>query len=419
MTGESFRFLHAADIHLDSPLRGLSRYEGVPADTVRTATREALNNLVELAIEERVAFVVIAGDLYDGDWEDFGTGLFFCGAMGRLASAGIEVYLLYGNHDADSSITRKLPLPPNVHVFPHKGPSTFEHSGTGTLLHGQSYKDRDPGGNLALAYPAATPGRLNVGVLHTCLQGDPDHAPYSPCDPAELAAKGYDYWALGHVHGFAIVGERPHIVFPGNLQGRSIRETGPKGAALVTVANIGIASVEHVALDVVRWARVEVDASEFTTGADVEAAIRTALLRAHDGEAGGRPLVVRVEMIGATEAHDALLARRQDLREDVRAIAAGVSETIWIEKVRLRTSPAAGRSQVPAADDLSALLMAAVEDPELREALRCDFSDLNGRLPADLGADSESIAAIRAGEFEPIISRAAETLRLRLAGARS
>jgi exonuclease SbcD len=419
MSVDSFRFLHAADIHLDSPLRGLARYEGVPAEAVRTATREALENLVELALRESVAFLVIAGDLYDGDWEDFGTGLFFCGAMRRLADAGIDVFLLYGNHDADSSITRKLPLPPNVHVFPHRAPGTFEHAATGTLLHGQSYRDRDPGGNLALAYPAAASGRFNVGVLHTCLQGDPEHAPYSPCEPAELAAKGYDYWALGHVHQFAIVRERPHIVFPGNLQGRSVRETGPKGAALVTVDAGSVAAVEHVPLDVVRWARVEVDASGFSTAADVETAIRTALLRARDQGAAGRPLVVRVEISGATEAHDALLGRRQDLREDVRAVAAGVSERIWIEKVRLRTTRVTTATLGAAGDDLSALLATAAGDPELREVLRLDFADLAGRLPADLGGDSEPIAAVRAGEFDGIVARAAESLRLRLAGGRA
>ncbi len=419
MAIDGFRFLHAADIHLDSPLRGLSRYEGVPADAVRTATREALVNLVDLAIDEEVAFVVIAGDLYDGDWEDFGTGLFFCGAMRRLHEAGIEVFLLYGNHDADSSITRRLPLPPNVREFPHRAPTTLEHAATGTLLHGQSYKDRDPGGNLALAYPAATQGRLNVGVLHTCLQGAAEHAPYAPCDPAELAAKGYDYWALGHVHGFAVVGERPHIVFPGNLQGRSVRETGPKGAVLVTVDQAGIAGVEHVALDVVRWSRVEVDASGLATAPEVEEAIRAALVRARDRDAEGRPLVVRVELIGESEAHGALLARRQDLREDVRAIAAGLSERIWIEKVRLGTSPTRAAAAGPAGDDLSALLLAAGSDPELRDILRRDFADLAARLPADLGADSELVGAVRSGEFEAIISGAAASLRLRLAGGRA
>src|SRR5690606_24178287 len=124
-------------------------------------------NLVARAIEEQVAFVVIAGDLYDGDWEAFATGLYFCAAMGRLHKAGIEVFLVYGNHDAESHLTRQLPLPANVRVFDRNKPQTFEHAATGVVLHGQSYAARDPGGNLAATYPPARPGAFNIGVLHT------------------------------------------------------------------------------------------------------------------------------------------------------------------------------------------------------------------------------------------------------------
>ena len=172
----AFKFIHAADIHLDSPLRGLSRYEGVPAEDVRIATRTALGNLVDAAIEEQVAFLIIAGDLYDGDWPDFGTGLFFCAAMGRLEKAGIDVYLLYGNHDAESVLTRKLPLPANVHVFGTRKPVTFVHDATGAALHGWSYREKDTRDNLAAAYPAPLANRLNIGVLHTALGGRPPHA---------------------------------------------------------------------------------------------------------------------------------------------------------------------------------------------------------------------------------------------------
>ena len=106
-----FTFLHAADIHLDSPLLRLPEYEGAQVEKIRRATRDALENLVNLAIEKSVDFVVLAGDLYDGDWTDFGTGLFFVNQMGRLREAGIPVFGVYGNHDAASKITRSLPLP--------------------------------------------------------------------------------------------------------------------------------------------------------------------------------------------------------------------------------------------------------------------------------------------------------------------
>ncbi|TFH42733.1 MAG: DNA repair exonuclease, partial [Lysobacterales bacterium] len=196
----AFRFLHAADIHLDSPLKGLAGHEGRAAERIRTATREAFDQLVGFAIEEQVAFLVVAGDLYDGDWRDYKTGLFFAAQMGRLNKAGIPVYLLYGNHDAESQITRRLVLPENVNVFGSRKPVTFKLDELNVALHGQSFRERDVSDNLALTYPEPIGGAFNIGVLHTGLGGMGGHANYAPCSLGDLVSKGYDYWALGHVH---------------------------------------------------------------------------------------------------------------------------------------------------------------------------------------------------------------------------
>ena len=233
----SFRFLHAADIHLDSPLQGLAGHEGSTAERIRTATRDAFDQLVGLAIQEQVAFLIIAGDLYDGDWRDYKTGLFFVSQVGRLHKAGIPVYLLYGNHDAESQITRRLTLPENVSVFNSRKPQSFRLDDLDVVLHGQSFRQRDVTDNLALTYPEPVAGAFNIGVLHTGLGGMGSHENYSPCSLNELVNKGYDYWALGHVHQAKVLHERPHVVFPGNLQGRHVRETGAKGASLATVEN--------------------------------------------------------------------------------------------------------------------------------------------------------------------------------------
>ena len=112
-----FKFIHAADIHLDSPLRGLDKYEGAPVESIRGATRRAFANLVSLSISEHVDFVILAGDIYDGDWKDYNTGLFFVKELSRLEEAGIPVVLLYGNHDAQSRITKSLTLPENTRPY--------------------------------------------------------------------------------------------------------------------------------------------------------------------------------------------------------------------------------------------------------------------------------------------------------------
>ena len=227
------KFIHTADIHLDSPLSGLAAYKDAPVDLLRNVTRDAFTRLVDLAIEEAVDFMVIAGDLYDGSWKDYNTGHFFCREMGRLNLANIPVYLLFGNHDADSEMTKKLTLPANVHTFDTRKASTFRIDALRVALHGRSYKEAATVDNLASTYPAPLAGWLNIGVLHTALEGYAAHANYAPCSVAELSAKGYDYWALGHVHEHAVIQTAPWIVFPGNLQGRHIRETGPRGAVMV------------------------------------------------------------------------------------------------------------------------------------------------------------------------------------------
>ena len=254
----SFRFIHTADIHLDSPLRGLAGQEGSAAERIRAAPREAFDTLIGQAIHEKVDFVVIAGDLYDGNWRDYRTGLFFVRQMGRLAAEGIPVFLLYGNHDAESQITRRLVLPGNVRTFSSRQPETFALEELGVALHGQSFPQRDVTNNLVPGYPQPRPGTFNLGVLHTALGGMGDHANYAPCTLDDLVNKGYDYWALGHVHQGCVLNERPHVVFPGNLQGRHIRETGPKSAYMVTVGDGEVAELSPIHADVVRWALLPV-----------------------------------------------------------------------------------------------------------------------------------------------------------------
>ena len=421
MTLAQFTFLHTADIHLDSPLRGLSRYEGVPADEVRSATRTALSNLVDLAIAEQVAFVVIAGDLYDGDWIDFGTGLTFCAAMGRLGGAGIDVFLLYGNHDAESSITKKLPLPANVHVFGTRKAMSFRHDTTGAVLHGWSYRDRDTRDNLAAAYPAPEPNQFNIGVLHTALTGRPPHAPYAPCTIQELVAKGYDYWALGHVHDFEIVSDAPFIIYPGNLQGRTIREVGPKGAVLVTVQDDRIVGIpEHVPLDAVRWFRAEFDISDLATMTELHTRLALELERIHSTQADGKPLMVRIILHGECVFHGDLQLGRNNLREEVRGIAVAVADTLWVEKVILATRAPATSPEMgdEAGGELKALVGAGIGDPELAGILQRELAEFLAKIPPELGGDQDMLAQLRKGQMTDLLGEASASLISRLGGQR-
>src|SRR6185312_5708311 len=212
-----FKFLPAADIHLDSPLRGLDRYEGCPSEEIRGATRRALDNMVRLAVEEKVAFVLIAGDVYDGDWKDHNTGLWFVRRMAELRDSGIRVFLIRGNHDAKNRMTRDLRLPDNVTSLDVNRPQTCHLDDVPVAIHGQGFASQAVTDDLAANYPAADPGCFNVGMLHTSVHGREGHDRYAPCTVEALRAKNYGYWALGHVHTREVLDAREGpIVFPGN-----------------------------------------------------------------------------------------------------------------------------------------------------------------------------------------------------------
>jgi len=390
----SFRFVHAADIHLDSPLKGLAGQEGNTAERVCTATREALDQLVGLAIEEEVDFVVIAGDLYDGDWRDYKTGLFFAGQMGRLNSSGVPVYLLHGNHDAESQITKRLELPGNVYVFDTHKSETFELKELNVALHGQSFRQRDVTDNLALDYPTPLPGAFNIGVLHTGLGGMGGHANYAPCSLKDLVNKGYDYWALGHVHKAEVLHERPHIVFPGNLQGRHVRETGAKGAFLVTVEDNEVVDLEFVSCDVVRWAVLSVSSSDADNMGNVTDRVRDTLESAVANEANGRLLACRIVLEGRTEVHSQLVTSEDKILAEARASALGLGDDVaWVEKVVIATETTVDAETLAQREDavgeLQRLLQDAKNDEELLAQIEGDIGELVRRLPHEVRSEIE------------------------------
>jgi len=390
-----FQFLHAADIHLDSPLKGLERYDGAPVDEVRQATRRALANLVDLAVEQSVAFVLIAGDLYDGDWREFRTGLFFVSQMVRLREAEIPVYVIAGNHDAANKMTRRLPLPDNVHLLSAKEPETVTLDELGVAIHGQSFARGAVLENLAAGYPARRSGMFNVGLLHTCLNGREGHEPYSPCTADELRAKEFDYWALGHVHKRDVVARDPPIVFPGNTQGRHVRETGPKGCTLVTVDDHHRAEPEFRPLDVFRWEHLRIDAAEVPTGYDLLDVVGGGLERA-TAEADGRPLAVRVEVFGPCPAHGELVAQPHRWTNEIRAAAQDVSGgEVWIEKVKIETiPPPSGELNRPADGPVGELIRYVEElktDAAGLDSLGTELAELLDKLPAELKEGPDAI----------------------------
>lgn len=416
------KFIHTADIHLDSPLSGLAAYKDAPAELLRTVTRDAFSRLVDVAIEEAVDFMVIAGDLYDGTWKDYNTGHFFCREMGRLNKVGIPVYLLYGNHDAESEMTKKLTLPTNVHTFESRKANTFRIDALKVAVHGRSYKEAATLDNLVTSYPLPVAGWLNIGVLHTALGGYAAHANYAPCTLAELNAKSYHYWALGHVHEHAILQKDPWVVFPGNLQGRHIRETGARGAMLVTADETGIQSVERLLVDSLRWHRVEVDASGVATLPEVSRLVGQAFEKLVTGTPESIYLSVRVAILGKTQAHGELFGLEKQLREEILGQAAALGiHRLWVEKVCLETEPSVDASQMAtrsdAIADLQKFLADAPGDAELLDSLLDDLRPLVDKMPLEVIHGVPELNAIRSGDVAGIVKMVTPDLLAYLATA--
>ena len=415
----SFRFIHAADIHLDSPLKGLAGLEGSAVEAIQLATRSALEALVSQTIEEEAAFLIIAGDLYDGNWRDYQTGLFFVGQMGLLRKAGIPVFLVQGNHDAQSVITRRLSLPENVTMFSHKQPETVPIQELGVALHGQSFAQRDVSKNLARGYPEPVPDALNIGILHTGLGGEEGHQNYAPCTLTELTSKGYDYWALGHVHHASVRHERPYVVYSGNIQGRHIKETGPKGAVLVTVEDGEIADLDPFHIDVVRWAMVEVSATGCETRQDISERIRDAIEGAVAEKSDGRLLACRIHITGRTRIQDQILGHQEWLLAESRAAAQGLGEErAWVERVVIATDPDSTAGADPVLEDALGDLADALEDHSLRDEVKRDIGGLVSTLPPEVRDQAEDplLRAAVERDYARIIELAGPYARARLAG---
>jgi DNA repair exonuclease SbcCD nuclease subunit len=282
-------------------------------------------------------------------------------------------------------------------VLDTKKPQTVELPDLGVAIHGQGFATAAVNEDLSAGYPDPLPGVLNIGLLHTSAGGREGHANYAPCSVDALVARGYDYWALGHVHGREVLHEDPWVVFPGNVQGRHARETGPKGATVVTVEDGRIVHVEHRDLDVVRWASCVADAGDCATPDEVAIAAVEAL-QAHVDAAGSRLVAARVTVEGVTDAHAAVAREPDAVVAAIRARALDVhGDGVWLEKVRLRTLPKVDVAALRERDDATGEVLRTVDqvDDDLLAAIAAGFGDLKAKLPAGTGVDPTDPAFLR------------------------
>jgi DNA repair protein SbcD/Mre11 len=320
------RILHAADLHIDSQVRvRASRASEGFRERISGATRAAFHALIDVAVSERVDAVILAGDIFDGRWRSYATRGVFIDGMGRLHDEGIPVVMASGNHDAASVLAVDLRLPPTAHQLSVHAPESFHVPNTDLVVHGQGYEEPAITENLARAYPRSIPGHINIGVLHTNVGGSTDHDNYAPCSPADLRALGYDYFALGHIHQRQeyLDSGAVYAAYPGNIQGRHIRETGAKGASVVTLEP-GIApTIEFHPLDVMRWSHLNIDARTHETPDAILSEISHQYAAEHR-RSDGRPLIIRVTIQLPPDGYSTLL-RHRDFHDAVEDTLRGAT----------------------------------------------------------------------------------------------
>jgi len=388
------KFIHCADVHLDTPLQGLAEYPGAPVIEIRNATRRSFEKVLDAAISESVDFLIIAGDLYDTGLKSFESALFFNKQMARLADADIDVYLIYGNHDAASKLIKQLRPPKNVHVFRSTEPHTFKNEKLRLAVHGQSFSTPEITEDLAANYPPPIPGFFNIGILHTNLGGISDHANYAPCSLQTLKGKGYEYWALGHVHNRQVLCADPYIVYPGNIQGRHGKEQGEKSCELVVVGDAGAISIGPIPTSVVPWIEAGIDASGCQNADEVYDKLRTALgglvLQAKE-----RVTAVRLKLYGTTTAHIELNRDLDEVRNEAISIANECGGgLLWIERVQVATLPSFDRESLLLRDDPVGEIVRMVAELRSSPSSLGEFTsiqELRKKLPAEIAEGAEPI----------------------------
>lgn len=397
-----FRFVHTADIHLDSPLRSLALRNPDLAELVGDASRRALIAIVDLCLEEQADALVISGDLYDGDQTSMKTARFLAGQLERLHRAGIRTYTIRGNHDALSKIAKELVMPETVKIFGgHAEAVDITKGGLAVAIHGLSFAKPQAPDSLLPKYRPPMAGAVNIGIMHTSLAGSPGHDVYAPCNVLDLHASGFDYWALGHIHQRTQHAGAATVIMPGMPQGRDINEAGAKTVSLVTIADDRTITVEERLTSVAQFQRIDVDLAGVGEWRDAAAAIETALA-AERARTASPHLVARLRLIGRTPLN-------WQIRRDVDLMQAEAEQRgdrigkTWIEKLELAVDAPLAGGETAAADPVVELGALMRDEVIAHSGFRDEVSEMVRDLLSDLPQESRDFAGRDDASFERFI----------------
>ncbi len=338
------KFIHCADLHLDSPFEGIRAIEPDIAKALRNATFEAFSNIIDLAIDEKVDFIIIAGDVYNNVNRSLRAQLQFRDEITRAADSGILSYISHGNHDPLSGWDAGLSMPNGVHRFSGNQVEMKEYKRDGIVrahIYGISYKDKGIRKNLASLFKKQGDDIFSIGVLHCNLGGDSKHDNYAPCTLVDLEKCGFDYWALGHIHSKKIVKEEnPCIIYPGNTQGLSIKESGSRGCYIVELDTSGHLNNRYFSTDIIRWDSKEIDTTNIDT---LDQLLETLdeVIENTRVSAEGRAAILSLQLLGRGDIHREL--RKIEIDKDIllqlRESEITREDFVWVESINNNTSP--------------------------------------------------------------------------------
>ena len=400
MSRTAFSFVHCADLHLDSPFEGVNAIDPNVAQVMREATFGAFENVVSMAIDEKVDFLIVAGDVYDGADRSLRAQLRFRDALTRATEADIECIVVHGNHDPLDGWEADLAMPDGVHRF---GGSEVEMVPIErdrreiARVYGVSYPVREVRQNLVSQFKREEGVPFAIGVLHCNVGGNSDHDNYAPCSLEDLRASGMDYWALGHIHTKSVLCENnPCVIYPGNTQGRSVRETGPRGCYLIRVDETANIRPTFFETHEVRWFHDDstvVNINELQSIDELLNAL-TEVLESSREQSGGRPAIARLRIVGRGDLHTDLRRNEteRDLLSQLRDSESGRQDFVWVESVRISTQPIIDIDQRRKVEDFVGDYLRAAqairEDCELQSTIyellkkRPEFAKISHHLDA-------------------------------------
>jgi DNA repair exonuclease SbcCD nuclease subunit len=309
-------------------------------------------------------------------------------------------------------------MPENVYRFSTSSPETKVLEDIGVAIHGQGFATRSVSKDLTPSYPDAMPSLFNIGMLHTSLTGREGHETYAPCSVDSLLSKKYDYWALGHVHKREIVNKEPSVIFPGNTQGRNIRETGEKGCTVVTVKNNRDVITVHHNTDVLRWFLCDLNADGAETPEDILDALNVRFKTLFD-ENIRHPLAIRVNISGRCGAHEKLLRGPEKWTAEIEAIASEIGYgSLWIEKVNFLTEMNIDIDELIKDGDPLGELFKSIQGldslDDIKPLIQNDLLQLKRQLPKELIYGDEALNLDLSGDIDPIIKQVRQLLIARL-----